>query len=40
MNNGTIPTTGAGSVGINSGTYGVVTNTGTVGVTGAGSTAC
>ena len=38
VNNGTITTTGAGSVAININTYGVVTNTGTVAVSGAGST--
>ncbi len=38
-NSGSILATGAGSQGINSGTYGVVTNTGSVGATGAGGTA-
>jgi len=38
-NSGSIVATGAGSQGINSGTYGVVTNTGSVTATGAGGTA-
>lgn len=38
-NSGSILATGAGSQGINSGTYGVVTNTGSVTATGAGATA-
>ena len=38
-NSGTIQATGAGSMGITSGTYGAITNTGTISATGAGSTA-
>ena len=36
VNNGTILATGTGSVGISSGTYGVVTNNGTIGASGTG----
>ena len=38
VNNGTVTTTGAGSVAININTYGVATNSGTVAASGAGST--